>query len=76
MEVLAEYAEGLQDLEGFSHVILIYALHRSEGYTLRVKPFLDDVTRGVCSPRAIRAGPIRSAFRPCACCHDARTGWK
>ena len=44
VEVFAEYAEGLQDLEGLSHVILIYVLHRSEGYALRVKPFLDDVT--------------------------------
>ncbi len=43
MEVLPEYAEGLQDLEAFSHVILIYVPHRSEGYTLHVKPFLDDV---------------------------------
>jgi tRNA (adenine37-N6)-methyltransferase len=39
VEVFAEYAEGLQDLEAFSHVILIYALHRSEGYSLRIKPF-------------------------------------
>ncbi len=43
VEVLPEYADGLQDLEGFSHIILIYALHRAEGYALRVKPFLDDV---------------------------------
>ena len=51
VEVLPEYAEGLQDLEGFSHVILIYALHRSEGYSLRVKPFLDDVARGLFATR-------------------------
>ena len=51
VEVLAEYAEGLQDLEGFSHVILIYALHRSEGYALRVKPFLDNVMRGLFATR-------------------------
>jgi tRNA-Thr(GGU) m(6)t(6)A37 methyltransferase TsaA len=51
VEVLPEYAEGLQDLEAFSHVILIYALHRSEGYSLRVKPFLDDVARGLFATR-------------------------
>ena len=51
VEVFAEYVEGLQDLEGFSHVILIYALHRSEGYVLRVKPFLDDVTHGLFATR-------------------------
>ena len=47
VEVFAEYAEGLQDLEAFSHVILIYVLHRSNGYSLRVKPFLDDVAHGL-----------------------------
>jgi len=51
VEVFEEYAAGLQDLEGFSHVILIYALHRSEGYSLRVKPFLDDVARGLFATR-------------------------
>ena len=51
VEVFTEYAAGLQDLEGFSHVILIYALHRSEGYALRVKPFLDDVARGLFATR-------------------------
>ena len=59
VEVFAEYAEGLQDLEAFSHVILIYALHRSEGYSLRVKPFLDDVARGLFATRyPCRPNPI------------------
>lgn len=51
VEVFAEYAEGLQDLERFSHVILLYALHRSNGYALRVKPFLDDAARGLFATR-------------------------
>jgi tRNA-Thr(GGU) m(6)t(6)A37 methyltransferase TsaA len=51
VELDAAYAEGLQDLEGFSHIILIYALHRSEGFALRVKPFLDREERGVFATR-------------------------
>jgi tRNA-Thr(GGU) m(6)t(6)A37 methyltransferase TsaA len=52
IEFAAEYAEGLKDLEGFSHVILIYWLHLSAGYSLRVKPFLDIQERGVFATRA------------------------
>ena len=40
-------------------MILIYALHRSEGYSLRVKPFLDDVARGLFATRyPCRPNPI------------------
>ena len=69
VEVFAEYAEGLQDLEGLSHVILIYALHRSEGYALRVKPFLDDVAHGLfatrypCRPNPIGLSTVRLLSR-------------
>jgi len=48
------FAEGLKDLEGFSHIILIYHLHRSRGFKLHVKPFLDDQLRGVFATRAPR----------------------
>jgi tRNA (adenine37-N6)-methyltransferase len=51
VEVLPEYADGLRDLEDFSHVILLYALHRSNGHALQVKPFLDDVARGLFATR-------------------------
>ena len=54
VEINPEYREGLSDLEGFSHVILIYHFHLSEGYSLRVKPFLDKKLRGVFSTRAPR----------------------
>ena len=72
VEVFAEYAEGLQDLESFSHVILIYALHHSEGYSLRVKPFLDDVARGLfatrhpCRPNPIGLSTVRLLTRRAA----------
>lgn len=48
------YAEGLDDIDGFSHVILIYAFHQSKGYRLKVKPFLDTETRGLFATRAPR----------------------
>ncbi len=49
--VYPEFAEGLQDVEGFSHIILLYAFHQSEGYALRVKPFLDDQLHGLFATR-------------------------
>jgi tRNA (adenine37-N6)-methyltransferase len=54
IEVSQEFIEGLKDLEGFSHIILIYHFHQSQGYALSVKPFLDDNLRGVFSTRAPR----------------------
>lgn len=47
-----ELVSGLDDLIGFSHIILIYYFHKSEGYELNVKPFLDTKKRGVFSTRA------------------------
>lgn len=49
-----EYEDGLTDLEGFSHIILLYYFHQSKGYDLMVKPFLDDQKRGLFSTRAPR----------------------
>ena len=47
-----EFSPGLNDLQEFSHIILIYAFHRSKGYSLQVTPFLDTVQRGVFATRA------------------------
>ena len=55
VEVFPEYVEGLKDLEGFSHVILIYHFHLSKGASLRVKPYLDTEAHGVFAMR----GPSR-----------------
>lgn len=52
IEVLPEYEEGLQDLEGFSHVILLYVFHRVNGVSLTVTPFLDSKKHGVFATRA------------------------
>jgi tRNA-Thr(GGU) m(6)t(6)A37 methyltransferase TsaA len=54
VEVELEYADDLKDIEGFSCIILIYHFHLSVGYSLKVKPFLDDRQRGLFSTRAPR----------------------
>jgi tRNA (Thr-GGU) A37 N-methylase len=40
-EVFKEYEERLKDLEGFSHIVILYLFHKSDGYSLTVKPLLD-----------------------------------
>jgi len=50
--VFPELAEGLRDLDGFSHVVLIYHFHQAGSARLMVKPFLQDVERGVFATRA------------------------
>jgi tRNA-Thr(GGU) m(6)t(6)A37 methyltransferase TsaA len=54
IQVLPQYAEGLKDLEGFSHVFVLYHLHRVEGYDLMVKPFLDNDLHGIFATRSPR----------------------
>ena len=52
VEVLAEYEEGLRDVDGFSHLILLYHFHRADpGYDLLVRPFLDDQPKGLFATR-------------------------
>jgi tRNA-Thr(GGU) m(6)t(6)A37 methyltransferase TsaA len=54
VELAPEYAPGLRDLDAFSHVVLLYHLHLSEGYSLTVTPFMDDTPRGLFATRAPR----------------------
>lgn len=54
VEVFREYEAGLNGLEGFSHIILLYAFHMSDGFSLKQKPFLDDVEHGVFAIRSPR----------------------
>lgn len=54
IEMSPMFQEGLKDLMGFSHVILLYHFHESQGYALQVKPFLDDERHGVFATRAPR----------------------
>jgi tRNA-Thr(GGU) m(6)t(6)A37 methyltransferase TsaA len=59
VEILPAYQEGLQDLDGFSHLILLYYFHLARGFSLKVKPFLDDTERGLFATRApARPNPI------------------
>lgn len=54
VEVFADFREGLRDLDGFSHIILLYQFHRSRGFDLRVVPFMDSTPKGLFSTRAPR----------------------
>ena len=55
VEVFDEYCAGLKDIEGFSHIILLYHFHLPKGFSLEAKPFLDEETHGVFAMR----GPAR-----------------
>jgi len=59
VEVYEEFRAGLKDLDGFSHIILLYLFHRSQGFKLEVVPFLDIKPRGLFATRAPkRPNPI------------------
>ena len=63
VEVLPELAEGLKDLEGFSHIILLYHFHRVRETKLVVIPFMDSEPHGVFATRAPkRPNPIGLAI--------------
>lgn len=54
VEVFPEFQQGLKDLDGFSHIMLLYFFHQSDGYCLLCRPFLDNQPRGLFSTRAPR----------------------
>ena len=54
VEVFEDFRAGLKDLEGFSHIILLYHFHRSQGFNLHVVPFMDSQIRGLFATRAPR----------------------
>lgn len=59
VEIQPPFQPGLQDLEGFSHLILLYHFDRVDEVKLKVTPFLDDQDRGVFATRApMRPNPI------------------
>ncbi len=59
IELLPEYAQGLQNIEGFSHLILLYHFHQANGFQLLTKPFLDKNKKGIFSIRYYeRPNPI------------------
>src|SRR3989339_972683 len=56
VQVYREFAKGLDDVDGFSHIILVFYFHQAQGYKLKAKPYLDDVPRGIFA--------IRGPWRP------------
>jgi tRNA (adenine37-N6)-methyltransferase len=65
VEVFQEFAEGLRDLNEFSHIFLLYLIDCPQGYSLSVKPFLDDQEHGIfatrypCRPNSIGLSLVR-----------------
>jgi tRNA-Thr(GGU) m(6)t(6)A37 methyltransferase TsaA len=57
IEVFKEFEEGLQDVEGFSHIIVVYWFHKSHGYHLLVRTPWDNIPHGLFT--------TRSPHRPC-----------
>jgi tRNA-Thr(GGU) m(6)t(6)A37 methyltransferase TsaA len=51
VEVFEEFAAGLADVEGFSHLTLLYYFHRAAEQRLTVKPYLDEAEHGVFATR-------------------------
>ena len=59
VEIFPEFVDGLSDLEGFSHIVLLCHLHLSTGFRLKVVPYLDTEVRGVFATRSpSRPNPI------------------
>ena len=54
LEILPEFEPGLKDIEGFSHVFLLWAFHRSEGFELSGRPPIDNREHGVFATRSPR----------------------
>lgn len=51
VEIFDDFSEGLKDIEGFTHIYLIYVFDRAGKVQLVRKPFLDDTPRGLFSTR-------------------------
>ena len=59
IDIFSEYQDGLKDLDGFSHIVLLYHFHKAPRVDLTVTPFLDKQPRGIFATRApTRPNPI------------------
>ena len=59
VEVFPEFVDGLEGLEKFSHIFLVYIFHQSEGFSLKIKPFLDNQMHGLFATRyPYRPNPV------------------
>ena len=52
VEMIHDYVDGLQYLDGFSHIYLFYYFDRSREVKIRIKPYLDSEVRGIFATRA------------------------
>lgn len=59
IEILEEYEEGLRDIDGFSHLIIVFVFHEIKDKKLKVIPPFNGKERGVFSTRSpFRPNPI------------------
>ncbi len=59
VELYPEFTAGLKDIDGFSHLILLYHFHEAEGFQLLTRPFLDNEKKGIFAIRHFnRPNPI------------------
>ena len=59
LKILPEFQAGLTDIEGFSHLIVIWEFDRSQGFELTATPPSDNRTHGVFATRSpLRPNPI------------------
>jgi tRNA-Thr(GGU) m(6)t(6)A37 methyltransferase TsaA len=54
LELMREFEAGLTDIEGFSHLYVLWEFDRSEGYDLVSRPPTDDRAHGVFASRSPR----------------------
>lgn len=73
--IFPEFSAGLQGIEGFSHLFLVYFFHRAERVDLLVEPFLDDRPHGVfCTRHPFRPNHLGlSVVRLVARCQNELT---
>ena len=54
LEILPQFEAGLQDIEGFSHLFVLWVFDRSEGFDLVGRTPVDNVPHGVFATRSPR----------------------
>jgi tRNA (adenine37-N6)-methyltransferase len=59
LEILPQFEAGLQDIEGFSHLVVLWVFDRAEGFELLASPPADNRQHGVFATRSPqRPNPI------------------
>ncbi len=73
LEILPEFALGLTGIEGFSHLIVLWAFDRSDGFDLLVTPPTDDRPHGVFTTRSPRRpNPLALTIVELLCREDCK----